>query len=188
MNIDFFCRNQYGFRAHHSPEYALISLMDRIYKHIDSKRNVLVVSLDLRKAFEVIRHEILLNKLDNAGIRGPILNWFSSFMTERKHQTLANNALSDSLCMKTGIPQGSCLGPLLFLIYINDIIQIFDDEEINIFADDTVLIVDGENIDEMKRLANIKLAKLHEYLTANGIQLNYNKSQYTMYDSSKKRQ
>ena len=77
MNIDFFCRNQYGFRAHHSPEYALISLMDRIYKHIDSKRNVLVVSLDLRKAFEVIRHEILLNKLDNAGIRGPILNWFS---------------------------------------------------------------------------------------------------------------
>ena len=99
-------------------------------------------------------------------------------MTDWKHQTLANNALSDSLCMKIGIPQGSCLGPLLFLIYINDIIQIFDDEEINIFADDTVLIVDGENIDEMKRLANIKLAKLHEYLRANGIQLNYNKSQY----------
>ena len=177
-DIGFFSRNQYGFRTHHSAEHALLSLTDRIYKHIDSKRKILLVSIDLRKAFEVVRHDILLKKLENAGIRGTILNWFTSFMTGRKHQTLINSTLSDSLLMKTGIPKGSCLGPLLFLVYINDMNQVFDEDEINIFADDTVLIINGEKIDDMKRLANIKLVKLYNYLTANGIQLNNNKSQY----------
>ena len=178
MDIDFFCKNQYEFRSHHSPEYALLSLMDRVYKSLDSKRNILLISVDLRKAFEVIKHNILISKLENAGIRDSILKWFSSYLTNRKHQTFVNNNLSEPLYMKTGIPQGSCLGPLLFLIYINDIKQVFNENEINIFADDTVIIIIGDNIDNMKRLANSKLSKLHEYLTANGIQLNNTKSQF----------
>ncbi|MEL7309811.1 MAG: reverse transcriptase family protein, partial [Pseudomonadota bacterium] len=159
MNIDFFCRNQYGFRTHHSPEYALLSLLDRVYKNIDSKKNVLLISVDLRKAFEVIRHNILIKKLENVGIGGSELRWFSSFLENRKHRTFVNDILSEPLYMKTGIPQGSCLGPLLFLIYINDINQVFDENEINIFADDTVIIITGDNIDQMKHLANFKLAK-----------------------------
>ena len=79
--------------------------------------------------------------------------------------------------MKTWIPQSSCLGPLLFLICINDIKLIFDENEIDIFADDTVIIIISDNIDNKKRLANSKLDKLHEYLTANGLQLNNTKSQ-----------
>ena len=79
--------------------------------------------------------------------------------------------------MKTWIPQSSCLGPLLFLICINDIKLIFDENEIDIFADDTVIIIIGDNFDNKKRLANSKLDKLHEYLTANGLQLNNTKSQ-----------
>ena len=88
--------------------------------------------------------------------------------------------------MKTGISQGACLGPLLFLKYLNDINQIFNEDEINIFADDTVLIISGDKMNDMKRLANSKLAKLHEYLTANRIPLNHNKSQYMITQSKSK--
>ena len=107
--------------------------MDRVYKSLDSKETILLISVDFRKAFDVIKHNILIDKLENIGVRGRILKWFDSYLTDRPHKTLVNNTLSNYLCMKTGVPQGSSLGPLLFLIYINNLNQIFNEKEINVF-------------------------------------------------------
>ena len=82
--------------------------------------------------------------------------------------------------MKTGVPQGSLLGPLLFLIYINNLNQIFNEKEINVFADDTVIIITGDNLEEMIQTANRKLTVLNEYLEANGIKINNEKTQYLL--------
>ena len=115
-HIDFFCANQYGFRTNHNTELALLSLVDRIYRVINDKLHVILLSVDLRKAFDVIRHEILLDKLKTLGINGHMLMWFESYLVNREHQTLVNGTLSKVLLAKHGVPQGSSLGPLLYLI------------------------------------------------------------------------
>ena len=123
--------------------------MDRIYKAVDSKNYVLLLSIDLRKAFEVIRHDILIDKLKNLGIRNAVVNWFKSNLNNRMHRTFVNNIYSEYLCIKTGVPQGSSLGPLLFLIYINDVINIVDEKQLNMFADDTSILITASNVDDV---------------------------------------
>ena len=137
---EFFCKNQFGFRENHSTELALLSLTERIYEAVDNKKYVIIVSVDLRKAFDVIQHDILLDKLENLGIRGFMLKWFSAYLKNRTQKTIVNQTVSHTLPVKCGVPQGSSLGPLLFLIYLNDIKNIFKTNEINIFADDTISV------------------------------------------------
>ena len=91
--LDFFCTNQYGFRANHNTELALLSLTDRIYKAIDQKQYVVLLSIDLRKAFDVIRHDLLLGKLENIGFKDNVLKLFSSYLTNRNHKTMVNGFL-----------------------------------------------------------------------------------------------
>ena len=85
---DFFCENQFGFRENHSTELALLSLTDRVYEAVDNRKHAIIVSLDLRKAFDVIRHDILLDKLENVGVRGFMLKWFSAYFNNREQKLL----------------------------------------------------------------------------------------------------
>ena len=175
---NYFCNNQFGFRAKHSTEHAVLSLMDRIYKHLNSKEYVILLSLDLTKAFDVIRHDILLKKLDNAGLRGPILTWFQSYLNKRQHRTIVNGRRSNYLTSKVGVPQGSSLGPLLFLIYINDLKNVIKEENINIFADDTTILLHDKNPHKLMTLANETLVNIDKYFKANAVNINESKTQY----------
>jgi len=112
---------QFGFRKNYSTSIALIEVVDSIIKYLDDSDTVVGIYLDLQKAFDTVNHEILLAKMKNYGIRGVIYNWFASYLRNRKQFTAIGNNSSAVNEIKCGVPQISVLGPLLFLIYVNDI-------------------------------------------------------------------
>ena len=124
---------QFGFRNNYSTDHALISLTEMI-------RNACGVFIDLQKAFDTVNHDILLSKLNHYGIRGVAFNWFKSYLSDRTQCANINNERSEIQTIKYGIPQGSILGPLLFLISINDLSRSIKNSKIHHFADDTNLL------------------------------------------------
>ena len=132
--------NQFGFRKNYSTFLALMELVDSISKNIDEE-----IFLDLSKAFDTIDHTILLDKLCRYGIRGVTLNWFKHYLNDRKQFVSYNNTTSASMKVTCGVSQGSILGPLLFILYINEIANVSNIFKINLFADDTSLFHTHDN-------------------------------------------
>ena len=112
--------SQYGFRKEHSTEFAALELIDRILTRMDNKEIPINIYLDLSKAFDTLDHSILIDKLEFYGVKGVTLDLLKNYLTNRKQYVEFEDAQSDMLNISTGVPQGSILGPLLFIIYTND--------------------------------------------------------------------
>ena len=128
---------QFGFRKENSTALALIDIVEKIKNTIDKGKYGCGIFIDLKKAFDTVNHQILLSKMEHYGIRGTLLKWFESYLTDRKQFVYHNGESSSLKSISCGVPQGSVLGPLLFLIYVNDIPNMSSKLIFYLFADDT---------------------------------------------------
>ena len=177
---------QFGFRASHSINHALISLTEMIKNTLDNKRFGCGIFLDLQKAFDTVNHEILLNKLEHYGIRGIALTWFRSYLSNREQYVSVNGYNSKNLNVTCGVPQGSVLGPLLFLIYINDIPNTSSKFAFYLFADDTSIYFESGNLEQLQKVVNSELKHIKKWLDANKLALNVDKTNFVIFHSPQK--
>ena len=173
--------NQFGFRKNNSTSLALIQITEKIKETIDNKKFGCGIFIDLRKAFDTVNHNILLNKLEHYGIRGFALNWFNSYLSNRKQYVFHNGESSNLQPITCGVPQGSVLGPILFLLYINDLPNISNILQFYLFADDTNIYYEAENLDKLELVINKELKKLHTWLIVNRLSLNIDKTNFVVF-------
>ena len=178
--------NQYGFREKHSTYMALINLVDKISEQIDSKMITAGIFIDLSKAFDTIDHTILLQKMHHYGIRGIARDWFQSYLYTRQQYVQIDNSISALLTVNCGVPQGSTLGPLLFLLYVNDLISVSNIAHIVMFADDTNLFFSENDIGRLTSLINSELKNISDWFKANKLSINIKKTHYILFCSKKK--
>lgn len=167
--------NQYGFREKHSVLHALLDVTSLGFDAIQNNENTALLFMDLRKAFDTVSHKILLQKLYHYGIRGPAHSLIESYLSTRQQFVSLNNVNSATKPINIGVPQGSILGPLLFLIYINDLPNATSPIP-RLFADDTCLVLSNSSFSSLETECNKELEKLKNWCSANELQINPNKS------------
>ena len=168
---------QFGFRQKHSTNHTLIDITETIRDALDNGKFACGIFIDLQKAFDTVNHNILISKLDHYGIRGTSNNWFKSYLSERTQFVSIQGFSSDSEIVKHGVPQGSVLGPLLFLLYLNDLHEAIAFSKVYHFADDTNLLNINSSPKLMQKQINIDLKLLYKWLLANKISLNCAKTE-----------
>lgn len=174
---------QYGFRKKMGTKDAHAFVSNKITENIDKNNKVIGTFLDLAKAFDTVNHEILLRKLDRYGIRGTSNNLIKSYLHERQQKTKINDCNSQPMNVTIGVPQGTILGPLLFAIYINDLLDILSDDSIVSYADDTVIFSVENNWYLTEKNMNEKLDKVYKWLNLNQLSLNAVKTVYIAFGS-----
>ena len=170
------CNHQYGFRPKHSTSHAVTELVQYINNSFDNNENLIGVFLDLSKAFDTIDHNILLNKLNYYGVRGVALDWFKSYLSDRSQYVSFKSTNSDKFNLNCGVPQGSVLGPLLFIIYTNDLPNILKSSRVILFADDTTIFIKGKNKNILYKLIQKDLDLVTDWFKANKLSLNVSKT------------
>ena len=181
-------KKQFGFQKAHSTEHAILQLqsmwkivVEQIHEAFKSGEFTLAVFIDLSKAFDTVDHQILVKKLEKYGLSGEILEWFSNYLTNRKQFIEYGNCTKKTWTnfelIKCGVPQGSILGPLLFLMYVNDIM----------FADDTNFFFSHKNIKTLFEKTNNELKIINEWFKSNKLSLNMDKTNYIFFHRSKQK-
>ena len=176
---------QFGFRSGHSTAMALMALVDSISKSLDNGEFTLGVFLDFSKAFDCLDHKILFDKLEHYGVRNEALMWFKSYFTDRNQYVVYEGVESDKMSITCGVPQGSILGPLLFLLYVNDVVNVSDVLLLILYADDTNAFLSGNDIDALIDTMNEELKKLVVWLQVNKLKLNVKKTHFMIFSSNK---
>ena len=171
-------KHQYGFRKNHSTEYTSLHIVDYLNYELDKNRTPTNIYLDLSKAFDSLYHDILLNKLQHYGLCDVAQDLLKSYLTNRKQFVQFNEHSSDMKYTHNGVPQGSILGPLLFLIYINDLPNSSNLFNFLMYADDTTLYccLEDRASEDKAHTLNIELERVHSWLNANRLTLNVNKT------------
>ena len=169
--------DQFGFQPGISTCDALVKLSESIYRSLDEKNHHIVALIDIKKAFDSVNHNKLLIKLDAYGIRGLALSWLRSYLSNRKCFIEINDIKSDVLTFNVGVPQGSVLGPILFLLYVNDLPSHTQNAETVLFADDTTLSTSRSDYSELVQLTNNELDNVSKWTTCNQLTLNTDKTE-----------
>lgn len=159
----------------------VINLCDTFLKELDKGNVVLAVFLDFKRAFETVDRKVLLHKMSGMGIKGAALRWFQSYLSDRRQRVKFKNSVSDPLSVIHGVPQGTVLGPLLFLLYVNDIVGAVKGCNIELFADDTMIYLAGADLDRMRRVVNDDLEGLFKWLCHNKLSVNALKSKFCVF-------
>ena len=193
---DLLYKSQYGFRKLHSTELAALEFADKIVSNLEQGKLPLAIFLDLSKAFDTIDHKILLEKLKYYGISGKAIEWFQSYLCERKQYVQYGDSTSSMSFIKTGVPQGSILGPLLFIIYMNDIAAVTKKFHFTLYADDTSLVEpictfsldsDREDYSTMSKNINSELKLITDWLSLNKLSLNAKKTKMMVFHHRQKK-
>ena len=190
-STDQIYKSQYGFRSKHSCEHAITELLGEIVKKLEQKKHTIAVFLDLSKAFDTLDHNILLIKMERYGIRGVANNWFKDYLTNRqlRSKCLVSTAelpvYSENMNINYGAPQGSCLGPLIFLIFCNDLYRHLELCNSILFADDTTIYKSHENLDFLAWCIKQDLEILLDWFKANKLTLNLGKSVCMLFNKRK---
>ena len=178
---------QFGFRQQYSTSHALVNITENIRKALDGGNIGCGIFVDLQKAFDTVDHQILLTKLNHYGIRGVSNDWFKSYLSNRNQYVFINGFDSGLAAINCGVPQGSVLGPLLFLLHINDLNHTIKFCKVHHFADDTNLLCMSNSIKKLNKLVNADLENLVHWLNANKISLNVKKTEMVIFKSKQKK-
>ena len=177
---------QFGFRKGMSTVDALLNVVPFIQEALSSGDFAGGLFLDLKKAFDTVNHQILIKKLDNLGIRGIILNLFKNYLSNRLQVVNIGSVLSDPFNIVCGVPQGSILGPLLFIIYTNDLPRNIHHGKISLYADDTAIFYRGKNQNQLQQVMKSDALVIHDWFRANKLTLNVDKCQIVCFSSQRK--
>ena len=175
-NIIF--EHQYGFQKNKSTTSAILELQSQLINNNENNLTSCCIFLDLSKAFDTVNHKILLDKLEHYGIRGVGLTWFKSYLDNRTQIVTVNGENSIELNVNCGVPQGSVLGPLLFLLYINDIYNSSKVLDFHLFAVDTSILFADKSLNTIEQKVNYEMKNVSEWLLANKLSLNVSKSNF----------
>ena len=178
---------QYGFRAGHSTVMAITDMVEKVRAAWASKEEALGVFIDLKKAFDTVDHEILLQKMDHYGIRGVAQGLMRSYLRDRTQYVCYGGYESERGKVECGVPQGSVLGPLFFLLYVNDMVASCKDLELVLFADDTNIFAKGKDPSELFNKVNTGMESLCKWFSHNKLTLNFKKTEYVYFGGGGKR-
>lgn len=182
-NQNIICKHQFGFRSRCDTADAVLEFSDACYNALDTNEFLIAVFIDLSKAFDTVDHLILISKLEHIGIRGEALSWLTSYLDRRKQLVSCNGVVSGVVDTLFGVPQGSILGPLLFIIYINDMYRSTDVLRLVHYADDTTLFFSSSCLSQLQGIVNEELRRIYMWLCVNKLSLNARKTTYMMFSN-----
>ena len=174
-------KKQGGFRPNHSTVSTTALYINDIYEAMNNHAITLSVYIDAKKAFDTVNHSILFKKLEYFGIIGKNAKWLKNYLSDRKQCTVANNIVSSEELITCGVPQGSVCGPLLLLLYINDISTILQNCKVSLYADDTVIYYSDSTLEEAIPKVQQDLNLLSDWCNRNRLTINCNKTKYCVY-------